>query len=105
VARERARGQLVEVVVTDPSKPITAADVDLAKALLIARRAHALWTASSRRCAIADSGDHPSRCSPARRDRPVRRRLHFAIDLGLVRLTTDGGLDITYPILPRDHRP
>jgi type II secretory pathway predicted ATPase ExeA len=90
--------QLVEVVVTDPSKPITAADVDRAKALLITRR-----------------DTHLDSLIEALRDRRIRAIIepmlagttptalsnddvHFAIDLGLVRLTTDGGLDITNPI-------
>jgi hypothetical protein len=90
--------QLVEVLVKDRAEPIRAADVDRAEQILIERQDTHLDSLAERlreprvRAILEPmiAGETPGALPPD--------DVRFALDLGLVRLTAEGGLDVANPI-------
>jgi hypothetical protein len=90
--------QLTEVLVKDPSQSITLADVDRAKEVLILRQDTHLDSLAERlREPRIKAILEPMLAGEALGDVPDDDR-RFAVDLGLVRRTEQGGLDIANPI-------
>ena len=90
--------QLVEVLVTDRAKAITAADADAAKEILIRRQDTHLDS-------LAERLREPrirAILEPMLAGEPLGTMpdddLRFAQDIGLVRMTPEGGLDVANPI-------
>ena len=90
--------QLTEVLVKDRSQPITPADVDRAKEILILRQDTHLDSLAERlREPRIKAILEPMLAGQMLGDVPDDDR-RFAIDLGLVRRTEQGGLDVANPI-------
>ena len=90
--------QLVEVVVPDAARPITVEDVERAKEILIERQDTHLDSLVERlREPRVRAIIEPMLAGTATGDVPEDDR-RFAIDLGVVRRTEDGGLDVANPI-------
>jgi hypothetical protein len=90
--------QLVEVLVRDPATAITAADTDAAKEILIRRQDTHLDSLAERlREPRIRSILEPMLAGEPLGDVPDDD-LRFAQDLGLVRMTDTGGLDVANPI-------
>ncbi|AUX24324.1 hypothetical protein SOCEGT47_048610 [Sorangium cellulosum] len=90
--------QLVEVLVTDRARPITSAEVDRAKEILIERQDTHLDSLVDRlREPRIRAVIEPMLAGTALPSVPPDD-LRFAIDLGLVRMTAEGGLDVANPI-------
>jgi hypothetical protein len=90
--------QLVEVLVLDRAAAITAADTEAAKEILIRRQDTHLDSLAQRlREPRIRAILEPMLAGEALGDMPDDD-LRFAIDLGLVRMTAEGGLDVANPI-------
>jgi hypothetical protein len=90
--------QLTEVLVKDPSQPITAADVDRAKEILILRQDTHLDSLIERlREPRIKAIIEPMLAGSTPAELPTDD-IRFATDLGLVRMTAEGGLDVANPI-------
>lgn len=90
--------QLVDVLVKDRAQPITAADVDRARDILIERQDTHLDSLVERlREPRVRAVIEPMLAGTAWPSVPSDD-LRFAIDLGLVRMTAEGGLGIANPI-------
>jgi hypothetical protein len=90
--------QLVEVLVKDRSTAITRADVDRAKDILIERQDTHLDSLAERlREPRVRAIIEPMLAGTTPEELPTDD-IRFAIDLGLVRMTTSGGLDVANPI-------
>ncbi len=90
--------QLVDVLVTDSSKEITLADVDAAKEILIARQDTHLDSLAERlREDRVRRIVEPMLAGTLPGDLPADD-VRFVCDLGLVRSTAQGGLDVANPI-------
>ena len=90
--------QLVEVIVRDPAQTITAARVDEAREILIRRQDTHLDSLAERlREPRIRAILEPMLAGEALGDIPPDD-LRFALDLGLVRMTSEGGLDVANPI-------
>jgi hypothetical protein len=90
--------QAVEVVVPDRARPITAATVDSAKELLIARRDTHLDSLVDRLTEPRIKAIIEPMMAGATLEALPRDDVRFAIDLGLVRASPAGGLDVANPI-------
>jgi hypothetical protein len=90
--------EIVEELSTDPAQPITAADVDRAKEILIARQDTHLDSLAERLREPRIRGIiEPLLAGSVLGSMPEDDR-RFAVDLGLVRRTKEGGLAIANPI-------
>ncbi|WP_437752115.1 ATP-binding protein [Sorangium sp. So ce1389] len=90
--------QLVDVLVKDRAQPITVADVDRAKEILIERQDTHLDSLVERlREPRIRAVIEPMLAGSALPNVPPDD-LRFVVDLGLVRMTAEGGLDIANPI-------
>jgi hypothetical protein len=88
----------VEELVTDPAEPVTAAAVERARAILIARRdVHLDSLAARLREPRVRAIIEPMLAGELMGEVPEDDR-RFALDLGLVRETEQGGLDVANPI-------
>lgn len=91
-------GQLVDVLVTDRTQPITAAHVDRAKEILIERQDTHLDSLVDRlRQPRIRALIEPMLAGEALPEVPAED-IRFAVDLGLVRMTAAGGLEVANPI-------
>jgi hypothetical protein len=90
--------QLTEVLIKNPAQAITAADVDRAKEILILRQDTHLDSLIERlREPRIKAIIEPMLAGDVLGDVPEDDR-RFAVDLGLVRRTEQGGLDVANPI-------
>ncbi|MBP6830073.1 MAG: ATP-binding protein [Deltaproteobacteria bacterium] len=90
--------QLVEVVAPDRSRPVTAADVERAKGILIERQDTHLDSLAERLHEPRIRAIVEPMLAGTTPDRLPEDDVRFAIDLGLVRQSTAGGLEVANPI-------